>query len=53
VPIFSVQVLQRYEQQTFKGLDIQTQQSLQLNETGTREVKSIQKGLTGIASKYH
>lgn len=52
VPIFSVQVLQKYEQQTFKGLDLATQQELQKDSEGNREIKPIQPGKTGIASRY-
>lgn len=42
VPIFSSQVLSRYDNLSFKGLDIKQ----------NVEVKPIQKGLTGIASHY-
>jgi hypothetical protein len=46
-------VLNKYQEMQFKGLDMATQQKLQLNaESGIREIKPIQKGLTGIASRY-
>jgi len=47
-------VLQKYENQAFKGLDIATQKGLQVDsETGKIKVQPIQKGMVGIASKYH
>ena len=47
VPIFTTQVLQRFDQMTFKGLDLQTQIDLQ-----GQEVKKIIPGKIGIASMY-
>jgi hypothetical protein len=43
IPIFSSHTLQRYENLTYKGLEIAKEKS---------EVTKIQKGLTGIASSY-
>jgi|LauGreDrversion4_2_1035121.scaffolds.fasta_scaffold1817300_2 hypothetical protein len=42
VPIFSSQIIQRYENLSYKGLEISEKS----------EVVKIEKGLTGIASSY-
>lgn len=52
VPIFSAPVLSKFENQSFKGLDIQTQKALQKDKDGNTVIKPIQKGLSGIASRY-
>lgn len=51
VPIFSSQVIQRYENFAYKGLEVDLT-SNPLNEDGTKKYVPISKGLTGIASKY-
>ncbi len=43
VPIFSSQIITRYENLQYKGLEI---------GKGTTEVTKFEKGLTGIASTY-
>ena len=47
VPIFSAQVLNKFQNLTYKGLDLQTQIDLQ-----GKEVKKVIQGRVGIASKY-
>ena len=47
VPIFSSQTLVKYEEQTFKGLDLSTQKDIQGGE-----IKHILPGKVGIASRY-
>ncbi len=47
VPIFSSQILSRYEKLTYKGLEIPKSK-----DEKDKEVGPIKKGLTGIASSY-
>ena len=47
VPIFTPQVLQKFDQLSFKGLDLQMQIELQ-----GAEVKKVIPGKVGIASAY-
>ena len=51
VPIFSSQVIARYEQFSYKGLEVDVMTSNK-NEDGTTKFLKLEKGLTGIASKY-
>ena len=51
VPIFSSQVIQRYEQFNYKGLTVDLTAN-PLNEDGTKKFLPLEKGKSGIASKY-
>jgi hypothetical protein len=51
VPIFSSQVIERYEKFSYKGLEVDLMVD-PMNEDGTKKFVPIEKGLTGIASNY-
>ena len=51
VPIFSSQVIERYEKFSYKGLEVDLT-SNPLNEDGTKKFVKIEEGLSGIASNY-
>lgn len=54
IPIFSSQVIQRYEKFSYKGLEVDLAQSLKdsVDENGQKRFAKIEKGLVGIASQY-
>jgi len=54
VAVYSAQVINKYEQMQFKGLDLATQISLQGDGSGESGsvLKKVVKGKTGIASRY-
>ena len=56
VPIFSSQVIQRYEQFTYKGLEADIgdmiKNATEVDENGKKKFVPITEGLSGIASSY-
>lgn len=51
VPIFSSQVIEKYEKFSYKGLEVDLMVN-PLNEDGTKKFVPLEKGLSGIASSY-
>lgn len=52
VPIFSSQVIARYEQFRYKGLEVDLMQKVDGEEGSQKTFAPLEKGLVGIASKY-